>query len=89
MAIPLSTCVATGLGARSYQFHVSSGSEWSGVVLCVEASKPFLGFSAKNRIPFTHAEVVEECMLQSVTVMEGEETVRKYQKIPLSNDTDT
>ncbi|KAJ8879841.1 hypothetical protein PR048_020458 [Dryococelus australis] len=40
-------------------------------------------------IPFTYAEVVKECMHQSVKVMEGEETVKKYQKIPLSNDTVT
>lgn len=56
---------------------------------CTEASFRVSWILCKNMIPFTHAEVVKECMLESVKVMEGEESVNKYKKIPLSNDTAT
>lgn len=45
---------------------------------CTEASLRVSWILCKNMIPFTHAEVVKECTLQIVKVMEGEETVKKF-----------
>ncbi|KAJ8878627.1 hypothetical protein PR048_019209 [Dryococelus australis] len=47
---------------------------------CTEASLRVSWILCNNMIPFAHAEVVRECTLQSVKVIEGEET---------SNDTAT
>ena len=47
---------------------------------CTEASFRVSWILCKNMIPFTHAEVVKECMLEIVKVMEGEESVKKYKK---------
>ncbi|KAJ8868307.1 hypothetical protein PR048_029823 [Dryococelus australis] len=55
------------------------------VVSVVKVCNLKLHYKSKHK----EFHIVKECMLQSVNVMEGEETVRKYQKIPLSNDTAT